>query len=268
MRDANGLVPVDASVAPHVVPLDITGVSPQNLEPAGGQLVTITGTNFPSSLNSEHQITITFSDGQQCDVESVSATEIKCRTRQFATGGGSTTLDLDVNLNGNSGQNTITVDPVGPAVSTLDPPTASPIAVTTIKINFNMAYDAASIDADTFSVELVPKNPDLTRPNGALARPLRVVAQDSATRSITVKYGGAYTGEYTLNVKNSVSSIFCDQTFTATFQIEEISPRTGSLFGGTLITITGKHFGSAVTDNPVKIGYEYVSGTDHYCYVE
>ena len=54
MRDENGLIPLDTTVTPHVVPLDITGVSPMNLEPAGGQLVTITGTNFPSSLNTEH----------------------------------------------------------------------------------------------------------------------------------------------------------------------------------------------------------------------
>jgi len=218
MRDENGLVPVDTSVSPHVVPLDITGVSPTNLEPAGNQVVTITGNNFPSSLNSEHQITITFSDGQPCVVESITSTEIKCRTQQFNIGGGgSTTLDLDVNINGDSSSNSITIDPVGPAVSTLDPPTVSPIAVKLIKIYFNAAYDSASIDSDTFEVAMVPKNPDLTRPNGSLARPLRVVAKDSATNSITVKYGGAYSGEYSITVKNSVSAVFCDLTFTALF---------------------------------------------------
>ena len=33
------------------------------------------------------------------------------------------------------------------------------------------------------------------------------------------------------------------------------------------MTITGQHFSDVITDNPVKIGYEYISGTDHYCYV-
>ena len=268
MRDENGLVPEDTTVSPNVVPLEITGVNPMNLEPAGGQLVTITGNNFPSSLNSEHQITITFSDGQPCVVESITTTEIKCRTQQFNTSGGSTPLNLDVNVNGDSLTTGITIDPVGPAVSTLDPPTVSPIAVKLIKITFNAAYDSASIDSDSFEVAMVPKNPDLTRPNGSLARPLRVVAKDSATNSITVKYGGAYSGEYSITIKNSVSAIFCDQTLTALFLVEDVQPRTGSQWGGTLITITGKHFSDVKTDNPVKIGYEFTSGTDHYCYVE
>lgn len=33
------------------------------------------------------------------------------------------------------------------------------------------------------------------------------------------------------------------------------------------MTITGRHFSDVATDNPVKIGYEYITGTDHYCYV-
>ena len=34
------------------------------------------------------------------------------------------------------------------------------------------------------------------------------------------------------------------------------------------MTITGGHFSDNIQDNPVKIGYETVSGVDHYCYVE
>ena len=44
-------------------------------------------------------------------------------------------------------------------------------------------------------------------------------------------------------------------------------PTQGSLYGGTLVTITGGHFSDLATDNPVKIGYDYLSGVDHYCYV-
>ena len=35
----------------------------------------------------------------------------------------------------------------------------------------------------------------------------------------------------------------------------------GSVLGGTLVTITGNHYGNTATDNPVKIG-------DNYCLVE
>ena len=32
-------------------------------------------------------------------------------------------------------------------------------------------------------------------------------------------------------------------------------PTSGSVFGGQLVTITGYHFSSDITDNPVRIGY-------------
>lgn len=43
--------------------------------------------------------------------------------------------------------------------------------------------------------------------------------------------------------------------------VDSITPSKGSVLGGTLVTITGYHFGSVATDNPVKIG-------DNYCLVE
>lgn len=41
----------------------------------------------------------------------------------------------------------------------------------------------------------------------------------------------------------------------------DYTPKQGSTLGGTLVTITGRHFGDTATDNPVKIG-------DNYCYVQ
>ena len=43
--------------------------------------------------------------------------------------------------------------------------------------------------------------------------------------------------------------------------LTDFSPKTGSTFGGTKLTITGYHFGTQKTDNPVKVG-------DNYCLVE
>ena len=51
VRDANGLIPVSGAVAAHHVPLVITAVSPDiDLNQAGGDVLTITGENFPSTL--------------------------------------------------------------------------------------------------------------------------------------------------------------------------------------------------------------------------
>lgn len=43
--------------------------------------------------------------------------------------------------------------------------------------------------------------------------------------------------------------------------VTSITPLTGSIYGGTLVTIQGENFGSEITDNPVMIGGDY-------CYVQ
>ena len=68
-------------------------------------------------------------------------------------------------------------------------------------------------------------------------------------------------------VTNSQGNIKCDIVFDVIFEVTDFNPKTGSQYGGQLVTITGRHFSDVITDNPVKIGYEYISGTDHYCYV-
>ena len=98
-------------------------------------------------------------------------------------------------------------------------------------------------------------------------RPLRVVDVDPTAKTITVKYGGAYSGMYDIVVSNSTGNIFCDIQLEVIFEVTDFTPKQGSQFGGTLVTITGRHFSDVATDNPVKIGYEYITGTDHYCYV-
>ena len=125
---------------------------------------------------------------------------------------------------------------------------------------------------DKFTVSLVPRDPDMERPNGDTERPLNVVAIDdtSGAPSITVKYGGAYSGVYDWKVSSEVNGDIytTDVQFEAKIGITGFSPTEGSLYGGTLITITGGHFSDLKTDNPVKIGYDYLNGVDHYCYVE
>jgi hypothetical protein len=46
-----GRVKIDSSVSPVIVPLEVTSISPATgLNPFGGNIVTITGKNFPTSL--------------------------------------------------------------------------------------------------------------------------------------------------------------------------------------------------------------------------
>ena len=71
----------------------------------------------------------------------------------------------------------------------------------------NPTYPTDTMANDTFSVSLVPRDPDLTRPNGDAERPLNVVKIDATNGapSITVKYGGAYSGVYDLEVHSDIN---------------------------------------------------------------
>lgn len=47
-----GLIPLDPLLTAHNVPLEITGISPAtDFNKAGGEIITITGNNFPVSLS-------------------------------------------------------------------------------------------------------------------------------------------------------------------------------------------------------------------------
>jgi hypothetical protein len=76
-------------------------------------------------------------------------------------------------------------------------------------------------------------------------------------------FPGAASGFYNFEVSGSEGNIECltaDIFIQTKLEVTEFTPRSGSTLGGTLVTITGEHFGTTDTDNPVKIG-------DNYCYV-
>ena len=128
----------------------------------------------------------------------------------------------------------------------LDPPKISPIALRTLVINLDPNYPAAGMTKEDFSVTLVPVELELTylTINNEGVRPLNVIAVDDVAKTITVKYGGAYSGTYDLLIK-SVTNGNVDTTaspLTVVFEILEFSPTTGSIFGGTVLTITGGPF--------------------------
>jgi hypothetical protein len=79
-----------------------------------------------------------------------------------------------------------------------------------------------------------------------------------------VKFNGAPSGDYRIDILGPDGYIGPDASvllLTTVIAVDTISPLVGSVLGGTLVTITGGHFGTVATDNPVKIG-------DNYCLVE
>ena len=85
---------------------------------------------------------------------------------------------------------------------------------------------------------------------------------DANTKQIEVKFGGAYSGNYKLQVTSKdLGRLNCDSLhLIVQTKVTSVSPKSGSIYGGTLLTITGENFSDDPLDNPVKVG-------DVYCLV-
>ena len=93
-------------------------------------------------------------------------------------------------------------------------------------------------------------------------RAVMIVSWDNSVKEMKLKFNGAPSGDYTLMIRGPdgyVGGAALD--LTTIIAVDTISPSQGSVLGGTLLTITGAHFGLEATDNPVKVG-------DNYCIVE
>jgi hypothetical protein len=88
-------------------------------------------------------------------------------------------------------------------------------------------------------------------------------------KSMEVMFGGSFTGTFQMQIRHTeyglidTTDMFLDVSSTVT----SISPSTGSIHGGTLITITGTNFGTVPTDNPVQISESGGGVGNMDCYV-
>ena len=133
-------------------------------------------------------------------------------------------------------------------------------------ISLANTYDTTGMADDTFTVSIVPHDED------SKTRELNVVEINATpgSPSLTVKYGGAYGGVYSLEVLSELRGALSTEgiTFEAKIEVADFNPKQGSLYGGTLVTITGGHFSDTITDNPVQYEATYVGGSDKNCYVK
>ena len=80
----DGLVAIEASVAATEVTMTITSVSPETeLNPAGGEVLTIVGTNFPPTIDNRYNFEVNLDDKALCIPFEQSSTQIKCETEPF-----------------------------------------------------------------------------------------------------------------------------------------------------------------------------------------
>ena len=113
--------------------------------------------------------------------------------------------------------------------------------------------------SDDYSLPLQREDLEVTlisQSDPAKTKRINVIKVDPDNKIITLKYGGAYSGIYKVEVYSKRYGLFdtSNITFEAIGEVTSIYPNSGSLYGGTVITITGHTFSDDPTDNPVNIG--------------
>jgi len=130
----------------------------------------------------------------------------------------------------------------------LTPPSANPTLKT--KVNITLESDFPyTLTRDHFTVNATNIS------NPSYFRQMNVIGADDSTKTLTVMFGGAWSGMYQISIRHKEFGLLNTKglNFTVGSNVTDYSPKTGSIYGGTLLTITGTNFGSEFTDNPVQI---------------
>ena len=104
--------------------------------------------------------------------------------------------------------------------------------------------------AADFNATLIDQN------NSTNTRPLYVVSVDDSAKTIKIKFPGADTGSYYVQIQSS-SIGRIDKIPLALEVISKITgftPQSSSYLGGQLVTIDGVNFSDDPLDNPVMVG--------------
>lgn len=129
VKDSFGIIPVVGSVSTATLGVTVTSVTPSTgLNPAGQNLLTITGQNFPLSTADGNQLSVVFSDGTKCDVISSVSSEITCMGLAFDPAAVGAPLKVVVTINGQVDESQTVSASTAPArVAAIIPRFASPV---------------------------------------------------------------------------------------------------------------------------------------------
>ena len=228
----------------------ITAVTPNVGSTAGGTLLTITGTLFPSSKDNA-----TVKVGNQvCDIQTISSESITCLTSASA---GSGTEKLSVTVNAQTWTD-VANPPVfkysgtdTPEITSMSMNTASPILKQDLEINGSKF----GTNRDMITVTLKPVDPS----GGLYDLECFTFDTEITDNKIICRLGGGKSGAYkvmvTLKGKGFAQVEPANANdFKYEMTITGLDYSSGSLEGGHLITISGTNFSKKKTDNNVIIG--------------
>ena len=75
---------------------------------------------------------------------------------------------------------------------------------------------------------------------------MNVIAANDTAKTLTFMYGGAWSGIYNLSLRHNEYGLINTKGLQIIVgsNITSISPNSGSIYGGTLLTITGSNYGT------------------------
>jgi len=239
-----GVVPNSASLASSSIACSVSGLTPTgSINLLGGDNLTISGTNFPTDL-SRSTVSITFSDtaATQCAPQTSTSTALVCLTSAFdATASAGQSLSLAMTINGLSVTNSLstTLMDATKAATLMTPSSVSPVLKTMVNITLASAFPY-TLSKQDFTVNATNTT------NTAYVRYLNVIEVNDATKTLTCMFGGAWTGQYSMSIRHAVFGLIDTSALELTVgsNVTTVSPTSGSIYGGTLVTITGTNFGT------------------------
>lgn len=196
VTSTNGLIPLASGVAKIRVLLTVQSVTPSsNLNQLGGDELTFTGSGFDMVTENTQ---VKFSDGTACVVKSTSSTSLKCLVSGFLSSAIDTVNPYTVNVTVNGELDrtqSVMLKSTKQSGLAVAPNSVSPVLSTELTVTLEATYPFPLVASD-FTVRLVGKT------NSTIVRPLYVVSVDDSAKSIKIKYPGAESGFYYVQVES------------------------------------------------------------------
>ena len=258
-----GLIPIDAAATVITVELLIDSITPgTNLNQLGGDILKIAGTGFSPDLTSNEVI---FDDNTGCTIKQTSATMLDCEVDGFDAAQIKTTAyqvtvkskQKDIQKEKTNNGKSVTVNPVKYDGVSVTPTSVSPVLKTDLTVAIMQTFPGSMSSAADFSAKLVKKD------DPTVTLPLYVISVDSAAKTLKIKFPGAPSGVYLIQLTHKTEGRIdkVPLEITTEGKITAISATSGSVLGGQMLDISGVNFSTDKLDNPVKVGA-------HYCLVK
>lgn len=224
-----GLLLLDPAVTDIISQvLNVATVTPNLGGNAGGTLLNMVGTGFLNDIaNTDYTLEVKIGNSI-CSVISVSTTELSCMTSAYTTSNNQLTVTINGETFTSASLFTYTDSAI---VNTITPDHGSTITSTTV-----------TLSGENFPTD---KNNVLVKMGDYDC----LVVSSTALQVVCHMLGGP-PGEYTVEVTiinednqgYALMSLGSDPIFSLVFSITSISPSSGSIYGGTILTIAGSGF--------------------------